>query len=138
MPGWDSWRKNMFYSFQAGAVHFTGVNTESPVDVAEVGPHQLDWIKHDLQTTHASAEQTNSGDAPGGALDGSANWTIVYGHRPYVHDRALLRIFICPFSLGFYVAAMTDSTFVDAGSTRTCKCMSPISGVIEYSAMNEC
>jgi hypothetical protein len=65
------------------------VNTESPVDLAEIGPRQVDWIKADLESNRAAnvdaaALRLNSAAVgAGAATPDAANWTIVYSHRPF-------------------------------------------------------
>lgn len=86
MPGAATWRNNMFYSFHAGSVHFSGVNTESPIDLAEIGPRQVEWIKADLnRNTAANAAAVEARQRAEGRVSGraAANWTIVYTHRPF-------------------------------------------------------
>ena len=79
MPGYATYRKNMYYSFNVGAVHFTGVNSESPIDLAEIGPRQVSWIEHDLGSNTAARAPANAA----AAATASANWTVVYSHRPF-------------------------------------------------------
>ena len=55
-----------YYSFSVGPVHFLQLNTETPLDTADIDAGQATWIWRDLQQARSS-----------GAL-----FNIASGHRP--------------------------------------------------------
>lgn len=59
--------RGRYYSLDVGAVHLLGINTESPLDVAEVDETQREWIAEDLRRAATSTAR---------------RWTIAFGHRP--------------------------------------------------------
>jgi len=63
----DGAHQSMYYSLDVGAVHLLGINTESPLDVAEVDETQREWIAEDLRRAATSTAR---------------RWTIAFGHRP--------------------------------------------------------
>lgn len=70
MPGWET-RENLFWSVDAGPVHFIIYNTEAYFDgpVNATVSEQYRWLEEDLQKA-----QANRAAVP---------WIIVQGHRPF-------------------------------------------------------
>ena len=59
--------RGRYYSLDVGAVHLLAINTESPIDIAEIDEAQRDWIAEDLRRA---------------ARCTTRQWTIAFGHRP--------------------------------------------------------
>lgn len=62
----DGRHEGLYWGTVFGGVHFVGLDTESPADVAQVKPAQVSWLKEELTRTTSNV-----------------SWTIVMGHRPF-------------------------------------------------------
>jgi len=67
MPDDDA-HDGLYWGLAAGGVHLVGLDTESPLDVAQMKPEQVAWLEGELTVP------------PSGVRDGG--WTVVLGHRP--------------------------------------------------------
>jgi len=58
----------LYYSFNAGPIHFIGFDTETWIDTADVDKLQRDWITQDLIVANQNRQ--------------AVPWIVVFGHRP--------------------------------------------------------
>lgn len=56
----------MYYSWQYGAIHFTSMNSESPIDTPQFTDKELAWVDEDLSQVDRSATP----------------WVVSHFHRP--------------------------------------------------------
>lgn len=110
----------MYYSWDAGCIHFVSVNSESPLDLPQVDPQQIAWLTSDLEAfsvrrAAGRARIVLEGD------DGSCSYSaptflVVYMHRPMYcnlggHQDGVV---ICGEE-GSYLRGLMEELFVSNG-----------------------
>lgn len=76
MPNPVGHEEGMFWDLELGGLHLVAMNTESVLDVAEMKPAQLRWMRSVLTETKSKEEAKEKEKA-------SPAWKVAFGHRPW-------------------------------------------------------
>jgi hypothetical protein len=74
----------MYYSWDAGCIHFIALNSESSLDTPEISPAQVEWLTADLEayTARKSAGAALRMVDPAVCSYDAPSFAVVYMHRP--------------------------------------------------------